>query len=159
MTDAILFVCTGNLCRSPMAAAFMNERLRWAGVGDFSASSAGTWASEGAPLPPHTRAVLAERGLEVGDHRAHNVTEEDMAAVSLVLAMARNHVEVLQLDFPAYADKVHLFSEFVGRRFDVPDPYGRSLAAYRQTADIIETVLEQGYERIMSYLAVQRDDP
>ena len=142
-----------------MAQAFMNERLRRAGISEVRALSAGTWTLEGAPLPAHTRTVLAERGLELEGHRAHNVAEEDMVAASLVLAMARTHVEVLRVDFTAHAGKVQLFSELAGRRFDVPAPYGRSLAAYRQTADIIETILKQGYERIMSYLAVQRDEP
>jgi protein-tyrosine phosphatase len=141
-----------------MAQAFMNERLRQAGIGDVRASSAGTWTLEGALLPAHTRTVLAERGLELEGHRAHNVAEEDVAAASLVLAMARTHAEVLRVDFAAYAGKVQLFSELAGRRFDVPDPYGRSLAVYRQTADIIETILEQGYERIISYLAPKHRD-
>ena len=148
----VLFICTGNLCRSPMAEAFMNEKLRQAGVDDVRASSAGTWTVEGASLPANTVRVLAERGLNLGDHRAHNVTEADMAAAALVLAMTRNHVEALRVDFAAHADKIHFLSEMVDRRFDVPDPYGASLAAYRQAADIIAVVLEQGYESIMSYL-------
>ncbi len=153
MMRIILFVCTGNLCRSPMAEAFMNELLKRMGVGDVRASSSGTWAPEGAPLPANTVRVLVERGLDMGDHRAHNVTEKDMAAASLVLAMTCNHAEALRVDFAAHADKVHLFGEMADRRFDVPDPFGASLAAYRQTANVIATVLAQGYERIMSYLA------
>lgn len=142
-----------------MAEALMNEKLKRAGVDDVRATSAGTWTAEGAALSANAERVLAERGLDLGDHRAHNVTEEDMAVASLVLAMTRNHAEALRVDFPAHADKVHLFSEMAGRHFDVPDPYRAPLATYRQTADIIATILEQGYERIMSALVAEQGDP
>lgn len=156
MMKIILFICTGNLCRSPMAEVLMNGRLAGAGVSGVRARSAGTWTAEGAPPPAHTVQVMAERGLDVQGYRAHNVTEADMAAASLVLTMTRDHVEALRLDFPAHAGKVHLLSEMAGRRFDIPDPYGSSLAAYRQTADVITAILEQGYERIMAYVAPER---
>lgn len=159
MTKTILFVCTGNLCRSPMAAALMNERLRLADVSDVRARSAGTWALEGARPPAHTVRVMAERGLDVRGHRARNVAEGDMAAATLVLCMTRDHAEALRLDFPAHADKVYLLSEMAGRRFDIPDPYGSSLASYRQVADVIATVLEQGYERLMAYVTSEGVGP
>jgi len=87
MMKIILFICTGNLCRSPMAEVLMNGRLAGAGVSGVRARSAGTWTAEGAPPPAHTVQVMAERGLDVQGYRAHNVTEADMAAASLVLTM------------------------------------------------------------------------
>lgn len=133
----------------------MNNRLRQAGVEDVRAQSAGTWAAEGAPPAAYTVRIMAERGLDVQSHRAHNVTEKDMAAASLVLGLTRDHVEALRLDFPAHADKVHLFSQIAERHFDIPDPYGSSIATYRQVADVIAAILEQGYERIMASVAAE----
>lgn len=150
--EIILFVCTGNLCRSPMAEALMNRRLAQAGREEVVARSAGTWAAEGALPAANTVEVMAERGLNLENHRAHNVVEADMAAAPLVLGMTRDHVEALRLDFPAHAGKIHLFSEMAGRRFDVPDPYGSSLAVYRQVADVITSVLDEGYERMLELI-------
>ncbi len=138
-----------------MAEALMNERLKQTGVRNVRAQSAGTWAAEGAWPPVHTVRVMAERGLDVQDHRAHNVTEADMVEATLVLAMTHDHVEALRLDFANYAGRVHLFSEMAGRRFDIPDPYGSSLATYRQIADVISTILDQGYESIMAYVTAE----
>ena len=100
----------------------MNEKLERADVGDVRATSAGTWTMEGVALSANTAHVLAERGLDLGDHCAHSITEADMAAASLVLTMTRNHAEALGADFAAHADKIHLFSEMIDRHFDVPDP-------------------------------------
>jgi len=133
----------------------MNERLKREGTDDVCARSAGTWAAEGALPPTHTVRVMAERGIDVRGHRAHNVNVADVAGALLVLGMTRYHVEVLRLDFAAHADKILLFSEMAARRFDVPDPYGSSLASYRQVANVITTVLDQGYERIMVYLTAE----
>ena len=138
-----------------MAEAMMNERLRQIGVSHICARSAGTWTLEGTNPPLNTVRVMTERGLDVQGHRAHNVTEADVSAASLVLGMTRDHVEALRLDFSAYAEKILLFSEMAGRRFDIPDPYGSALPAYRQVADVIASVLEQGAERIIAHLTVK----
>ena len=133
----------------------MNERLKREGISDVRARSAGTWAAEGALPPAHTVRVMAERGIDVRGHRAHNAAGMDVAGALLVLGMTRYHVEVLRLDFAAHAGKILLFSEMAARRFDVPDPYGSSLASYRQVANVIVTLLDQGYERFMAYLTAE----
>ena len=150
----ILFVCTGNLCRSPMAEGFLKRRLALAGRdGEFRVRSAGTWAVEGAPAISHTVQVMAERGMDICDHRTHELTAKDVESADLILTMTVGHAQTIRRGWPAHRRKVHLLSEMVGRRYDVEDPYGASIEVYRACADEIEALIEDGYERILALAA------
>ncbi len=147
----ILFVCTGNICRSPMAAALLRRRLKEDEArADWRVISAGTWASEGRPASAYAAAEMADRGLDVRAHRSRSVTEALMEEASLVLVMTRNHLEALSVAFPDHADKVHLLSEMVGESRDVSDPYGGTRLEYAYIAQELEDLIDEGYERIVS---------
>jgi protein-tyrosine phosphatase len=121
----ILFVCFGNLCRSPMAAGFFNAAARGR---PLAAESAGVGAADGAP--PSLLAVLEmkRRGIDIAFHRARSMISIDPTAFETVVALDR---EVAALFAAAYPD-------FRGLRiWDVPDPYGASAGRYRQAADLI----------------------
>jgi protein-tyrosine-phosphatase len=78
--SVLLFVCTGNLCRSPMAEALLRQRLEDANLTPrVQVRSAGVWAQEGRPASAEAIEVMAERALDIEDHRAHVLTAEDMA--------------------------------------------------------------------------------
>jgi len=146
----ILFVCMGNICRSPMAMGFLQEKLRRVGLeGEYRVHSAGVWGLDSQPPSTHSREMMAQRGICISDHRSHDLTPEDVQGADLILTMERGQAEAISLEFPQHAHKVHLLSEMIGRHYDIRDPYGGSLDEYRQCAGEIERLIEEGYPRIM----------
>jgi protein-tyrosine-phosphatase len=145
-----LFVCTGNICRSPMAVGFLREKLHKAGLeGEYRVHSAGVWGLEGQPATPYACEVMAKRGIDISDHRSHDITPADVEEADLILTMTRGQAEAISVEFPQHAHKVHLLSEMAGRHYDIQDPYGGPLYEYRQCANEIEKLIEEGYPRIM----------
>jgi len=151
MTKRILIVCTGNLCRSPMAMALLQARLaRDQTRQDWAVESAGTWATEGRPASAHAVAEMAERDIDLSCHQARPVAREMVADADLVLVMTQNHAEALRTAFPGQAHKVYLLSEMIGREYDIQDPYGSSRLEYAYTAKELENLIDSGYERIVA---------
>lgn len=146
----ILFVCTGNVCRSPMAVGFLQARLAREGrAAEFDVRSAGLWALEGEPATAYARQVMAEHDLDISDHRGRNLTQEDIDQADLILVMAERHANAIQRDFRRADDKMYLLSEMIGQRFDIEDPYGGSLMDYRLKARELEEIIEAGYPKIV----------
>jgi len=147
----ILFVCTGNICRSPMAAGLLRARLRASGRADeYQVLSAGTWTENGRPASHYARVVMAERGIDISGHRTQEITQRLVDTADLILVMTRAHRESLAAEFPDAASKIYLLSEMIGRSYDIADPYSASPAYYAYCADELETIIEQGYERILA---------
>jgi protein arginine phosphatase len=148
--SVILFVCTGNLCRSPMAAGLLRQRLAAEGLdGLYQVVSAGVWATDGRPASDNAVAVMAERGIDISDHIARSVTADDMAAADVILVMGREHAQMLRNTWLQYAWKIHRLSEMVGKRQDIQDPFGGSIEEYRACADIIAGIIDRGFQRIL----------
>lgn len=146
----ILVVCTGNVCRSPMATGLLRDRLAEVGLDDeFEVVSAGTWALSGSPAADYSRQVMAERGISISDHRARMVSETDVAAAALILVMEEGHREALLAEFAAARSKVHLMSEVIGKRYDIADPYGSDLDLYVHCAAHLAGIIDAGLDRIV----------
>ncbi len=148
--SVILFVCTGNICRSPMAVGLLRQRLSEEGLTSrFKVLSAGVWALDNHPASDKAIAVMAERGIDITDHTAHTITYDDIAESDLILVMSREHADVIRNTWPQYAWKVHRLSEMVGKRKDIRDPYGSTVAEYRACANTLSTYVDEGLERIL----------
>jgi protein-tyrosine phosphatase len=129
----VLFVCTANICRSPMAEAILNALASDMGV-LVEARSAGTAALVGEPIAPHAEAALEEVGVYGIGHRARQVDAAMLEEADLVLAMTPQHAATLRRLSPDSAGRVHTL---VGYAYGVPggegiaDPYGQSMAVHR----------------------------
>jgi protein-tyrosine-phosphatase len=139
----ILFVCTGNTCRSPLAEALFRSKL---GDAQWEVRSAGVAAYDGQPASQHTLQVLNERGIS-HDHNAQRLTEELVAWADLILTMTRSHKSLVCTYFPAAADKVFTLREYVGIEGmeDIADPFGGSVEDYRKCAEEIDESLDRLY--------------
>lgn len=146
----IIFVCTGNICRSPMAEAFLQRILVREGLAtDYVVRSAGVWAANGRPASFYAIQAMAKRGLDISDHRAHSLTRADVEEADLILAMASEHAEAIETLLPQYKPKIHLLSEMAGGHYDIPDPGGGPLYEYLQCADELEDLIERSYPQIL----------
>ena len=151
----ILFVCTGNICRSPMAAGLFYDKLvRERADERVRIRSAGVWALHGQPASAYARQVMSEHDLDISAHRGRNLMQADVDEADLILAMTRRHADIVASDLKRSAGKVHLLSEMAGKPHDIQDPYGGSLSEYRRTATELEDLIERGYARIMNLLGV-----
>ncbi len=151
--STILFICTGNLCRSPMAEGLMKRKLADRGLdAKHQVQSAGTWAVNGRPASENAIAVMKERGIDISAHIARTVTAEDVAEATLILVMTRDHAQMLRNTWPQYDWKVYRLSTVAGKRRDVPDPYTGPIQEYRAVADLIARYLDDGFERILELI-------
>ena len=131
----LLFVCTGNTCRSPMAEFLCKHYARQNHL-PISCESAGIFASPNTRPAENAVTVLRNRGIDLTTHRAQQVTAPLLEKADFVIAMTPDHQHLLCSHFPDHCEKIHLFSHSVN------DPYGGNLAMYQKTADQLDSLLQ-----------------
>ncbi|OEU53263.1 MAG: hypothetical protein BA872_07875 [Desulfobacterales bacterium C00003060] len=130
----ILFVCTGNICRSPFCQGLFTKVAAQEGLKGLRADSAGLLALPGNPATFLAQRVAAEHGLDLAEHEAKSVSKDLVAWSDLILVMEKSHEEDVSTDFPETAGRVLLlrhFARYGSRTRGIADPYGLDYNAYR----------------------------
>jgi protein-tyrosine phosphatase len=146
----ILFVCTANVCRSPMAEAIFNALAEEKGL-PWRAVSAGVAALKGEDTTPNARAALEEVGIHPEEHRARQVSEAMLKAADLVLVMSPQHVKALHRSFGSLSDKVYTLPEYaIGALAEegIPDPYGHTMTTFRASVRELLGYIEEVVGRL-----------
>ena len=154
----ILFVCTANRCRSPMAERLFKKILQSQGqsIGAWQVTSAGVWTKDGI-LPDNKLIVTMDAfAIDISDHRSRMLDQTIIEDQDLVLVMEYHHHEALCFEFPDQSDMIFLVSEMIDKHFEISDPFSGPLIAYQQTAERLEEILNQGFERIVQLTQKKR---
>ncbi|UYN94328.1 MAG: low molecular weight phosphotyrosine protein phosphatase [Enhydrobacter sp.] len=144
MTIGVLFVCTANICRSPMAKGVFRTLVRRAGYADvFDIDSAGTFDGHvGQPASLLARETTARRGYDISDHRARLLANEDLDRFDFPLAMDKTHLAAMRWIAPrGKMDRPQMFMRFAPHIgvAEVADPYGGPATGYERALDLIES--------------------
>lgn len=153
----ILFVCSGNTCRSPLAQALAQEGVRRLGWSHVEVSSAGVGAAPGEPAAGGSIRAAARHGLDLAGHRSSPLTAEALERADMVLAMSPGHLAPLVA--LGAGDKAALLTDFAaavdpeGVPPSVPDPFGGADEAYEATYVLLERLVERALQRLAPILA------
>jgi len=162
MTRTVLFVCTGNTCRSAMAEGIFKKILKGKTKHDskFNIISAGISALTGMSPTPEAIKVMSEQDIDISRHHAQELREELIKKADLILVMANEHKEYIYKEFPFAQNKTFLLKKFTlnnktesnqnnERNYEIIDPIGRKIEFYRIIARELKENLEKLLDKIL----------
>ena len=137
----IMFVCTGNTCRSAMAHHMLEKMVE--DKKDIEVYSCGIYADSGEPSTYNAIEIMKEYGIDMKNHRASNIKETNIEQMDLILCSTVSHKQLVLNMYPDLVGKVYTIKEYVGigkegRNMDIKDPWGCSTEAYKQCAEEIK---------------------
>lgn len=138
MKRSVLFICTGNSCRSPMAEYLLKERLD--GSGGWQSSSAGVASYPGMPISSNAFKALKELGIDASSHRSRSLSQQLIDEAGLIVVMTHAHLNAVCRIYPEATEKCRLMHSFGSEAQvrDVVDPFGGDSVMYRHTRDELD---------------------
>lgn len=137
----ILFVCTANTCRSPIAHGIFEKMLSKKNL-PYKTSSAGIFTHPNQEITKQAQKQLEKRGIDFNSRKSVQITKDLIQKYDLIFSMTNNQRRILVQNFPEAADKIHLLGDYTNRGDDVIDPYGQSYHIYNKCASNIEDMLD-----------------
>jgi len=151
----VLFVCSGNTCRSPMAEGYLNFRLKKDGSDkEWTAISGGLHTMSGLPAHPQSKECAEADHIDLSAHRSQPITENLVNDSSLIFTMTSEHKRELLEHFPEAQLKVYSFKELPSIKRDIPDPIGLGTDVYHHVYEDIKKGVDEIHEMI-----IKRESP
>jgi protein-tyrosine phosphatase len=148
MINSILFVCIGNICRSPMAEGLFKAQLnKINSIKFFVVGSAGLHALVGRPAAEESQEIMCNIGIDITQHRAKQLSPEMVTSSDLILVMEKLQKREIELLFPHARGKVHLLGKW--SNFEVPDPYNKPLQAFSNCLELFEQGWQDWQDRLL----------
>ena len=151
----IIFVCNGNMCRSPMAEGIMKRALTENGLeASLCVSSMGIHAHEGNSATDHAVEICRENGIDISNHRSRPLIPDELKLSTFIFVMETVQIDFIDIFFPQVSDRLYMLAAWPVRKIKkatIQDPVGRSLATYRKTF----TILQQQIDRILPEMVIR----
>jgi protein-tyrosine-phosphatase len=130
-----------------MAEGLFRSRLG-SEAANWRVESAGTWARYGDTAAQRAQYLLAERGIDLSQHRSRIVSAEMLREFDLILTMEQGQMEALKIEFPEAKNRIHMLTEMVDQHYDIEDPMGGATSEFRHTLKDLENIFTNGFEKI-----------
>lgn len=146
----VMFICTGNICRSAMAHHLFERKIQEKRLADIEVFSCGIFAQEGERATGYAKKVMENYRISMENHRATPVEKSKIEQMDLILCATRAHKTSLIQKYPELRSKIFTmkeYAEYPGTDWDIEDPWGQSIEMYQESAKQIEKVLDKLLEK------------
>lgn len=146
----IMFICTGNICRSAMAHRLLEKKLEEIGNKDVEVYSCGVFAEDGDKADYYAIEVMKEYEVEMKSHQATNIRRAPMKEMDLILCATVSHKYSVEQLYPSLKEKIYTMKEYIGetKELDIADPWGYDITTFRFCAATIDRCLEKIIEKL-----------